>query len=211
MSQHKKIAVIGGTGKSGKYLVKQLLEQGFKIKLLLRNPDKFEISGPLVEKIAGDVRNLSSLNSLLEGCDAVISTLGQTKGESPVFSQAAANIIEAMNTQNIRRYIVITGMTLDTEHDKKGFSTRLQSIIMKMIFPAIIADKRKEYLLLTQSNLDWTVVRLPFIELTESSGEIKTSLTDCPGKKISSTDLAGFLISQLSDDSYIRKSPFIAN
>jgi putative NADH-flavin reductase len=211
MKQKLKIAVIGGTGKAGKYLVEQLLEQGFKIKLLLRNPDKVEITSPLIEIIPGDVRNLSSLNLLFENCDAVISTLGQTKGDSPVFSEAIENIIKAMNAQNIKRYIVITGLTLDTINDKKGFSTRLKTLLMKMSFPAIIADKQKEYKILSQSNLDWTVVRLPFIEQTDLSGEIKISLTDCPGKKISTTDLARFLISQLSDESYIRKTPFIAN
>lgn len=36
------IAVIGGTGKSGKFLVKQLLNQGFHINLLLRNPQNFQ-------------------------------------------------------------------------------------------------------------------------------------------------------------------------
>jgi len=41
MQQNIKIAVLGGTGKAGKYLVKQLRKQGFQIKLLLRNPEKF--------------------------------------------------------------------------------------------------------------------------------------------------------------------------
>ena len=44
MEKYNKIAVIGGTGKAGKYLVKQLVNQGFKIKVLLRNPDKLELS-----------------------------------------------------------------------------------------------------------------------------------------------------------------------
>ena len=82
---------------------------------------------------------------------------------------------------------------------------------MKLSFPAIIADKQNEYSILSESNLDWTVVRLPLIEQTQNTGEIKISLYDCPGKKISSTDLAKFLVSQLEDKSYIRKAPFIAN
>jgi putative NADH-flavin reductase len=211
MEKLLKIAVIGGTGKAGKYLVNQLVNQGFNIKVLLRNPDNFEINSNLVEKVAGDVRNYESVYSLIDGCSSVISTLGSSKGETPIFSQAASNIIKAMNDLNVKRYIMITGLTLNTIHDKKSFKTRLLSKIMKLSFPAIIADKQKEYSLLSESNLDWTVIRLPFIEQTESLGKIEISLTDCPGKKISSTDLANFLISQLSDDSFIRKSPFIAN
>ena len=211
MEQLVKIAVIGGTGKAGKYLVNQLVSQGFKIKVLLRNPDKFEITSTLVEKVIGDVRNYESVYSLIEGCSSVISTLGQTKGENPIFSQATSNIIKVMNALNVKRYIMITGLTLNTVYDRKSFKTKLLSKFMKISFPAIVADKQKEYLILSASNLDWTVIRLPLIEQTESSGTIKISLTDCPGKKISSTDLAIFLINQLSDGSYIRKSPFISN
>jgi putative NADH-flavin reductase len=211
MVQLKKIAVIGGTGKAGKYLVNQLVNQGFKIKVLLRNPEKLEIKSHLVEKISGDVRNYESVNSLIEGCSAVISTLGQSRGESPIFSYATGNIIKSMRVQNVKRYIMITGLTIETIYDKKSFRTQILSKIMKLSFPAIIEDKQKEYSILSESDLDWTVIRLPLIKQTESLGQIKISLTDCPGKKISSTDLAIFLISQLFDDTYIRKSPFIAN
>lgn len=211
MEQLIKIAVISGTGKAGKYLVNQLVNQGFRIKVLLRNPDKFEITSHLVEKISGDVRNYESVFSLIEGYGAVISTLGQSKGESPIFSLATNNIIKAMNALNVQRYIMVTGLTLDTHHDKKSFRTKFLSRIMKLGFPAIIEDKQKEYSILSKSNLDWTVVRLPLIEQSESKGTIKISLNDCLGKKISSTDLAYFLISQVSDDKFLRKSPFIAN
>lgn len=211
MEQLIKIAVIGGTGKAGKYLVNQLVNQGFNIKVLLRNPDKFEITDTLVEKIIGDVRNYESVYSLIEGCSSVISTLGQTKGENPIFSQATTNIIKVMNALNVKRYIMITGLTLNTIYDRKRFKTKLLSKFMKISYPVIVADKQKEYLILSASNLDWTVIRLPLIEQTESSSTIKISLTDCPGTKISSTDLANFLINQLTDISFIRKSPFISN
>ncbi len=211
MEQYIKIAVIGGTGKAGSYLINQLVNKGYKLKVLVHNPAKSVIEGPLVEKVPGDVRNYESVYSLIKDCSSVISTLGQPEGESPVFSEAANNIIKAMNALNIRRYIMITGLTLNTSDDKKSFRTKLLSGVMKLCFPAIVADKQKEYSILSASNLDWTVVRLPMIEQSASIGSIKISATDCPGKKISATDLADFLIDQVSDVSYIRKSPFIAN
>ncbi|MDD2315647.1 MAG: NAD(P)H-binding protein [Proteiniphilum sp.] len=149
--------------------------------------------------------------SLIQGCDAVISTLGQSKDETPIYSLSAMHIIKAMNALHVSRYIVITGLTIDTPFDKKSFSTKMLSRFMKLRFPAIIADKQKEYSLISESTLDWTIVRLPLIEQTELKGTIKSSLDDCPGKKISSTDLARFLISQLSDKTFVRKAPFIAN
>jgi len=211
METNSKIAIIGGTGKAGKYLVKQLISQGYKLKVLLRNPDKLEFNSPLIEKVKGDVADYETVYSLVDGCNAVISTLGQTKGEKPVHSLASSNIIKAMNSLNINRYIVITGLTIDTPFDKKRCKTKLLSGIMRLSFPTVIADKQKEYSIISESTLHWTIVRLPRIEQTEASGAIKSSLTDCPGKKISSTDLACFLIKQLSDETFFKKSPFISN
>jgi len=205
------IAIIGGTGKAGQYLIRELIRQEYKIKMLVRNPEKLKIDQSIVEIIQGDVLNYESVYSLISDCDAVISTLGQTKGELPMFCIAAQNIIKAMKSLNVQRYLMVTGLTIDTPGDQKSFGTKLQSKIMRICFPSIINDKQKEFEIISESNLDWTIIRLPFIELTESTGEIRISLADCPGKKISSTDLANFLIDQLSDNQFIRKAPFIAN
>ena len=82
---------------------------------------------------------------------------------------------------------------------------------MKTNYAQTTADKQKEWDVLSDSDVDWTLVRLPLIELTDTTNKIEVSLEDCPGEKISATDLANFLIGQLSEDSYYKKSPFIAN
>jgi len=210
MNQNSKIAVIGGTGKAGRYLLQQLVSEGFKVRALTRNPGKVEET-ELVEKVTGDVTVYESVYNLVDGCDAVISTLGQTKGENPVFSMAAKNIVRAMEALKIKRYIVLTGLTLDVQSDKKGFRTRMKSLVMKLLFRRIILDKQQEYKILQDSTLDWTIVRVPFIELTNSQKDIGTGLDDCKGSGISSTDLAKFLVSQIEDKRFLRKAPFIWN
>ena len=82
MKSFQKIAILGGTGKSGKYLVERLLDYGFQLKLLLRNPENFTIKNPLIELVSGDARDYESVKLLLKDCQAVISTLGQPKGET---------------------------------------------------------------------------------------------------------------------------------
>jgi hypothetical protein len=65
--------------------------------------------------------------------------------------------------------------------------------------------------MLAGSNIDWTLVRLPLIKQTDARGKVSVNLEDCLGEYISATDLAHFLIEQLSDNTYSRKAPFIAN
>jgi putative NADH-flavin reductase len=213
MEQTTKIAVIGGTGKSGKYLVHELLNQGFNIKLLVRNPERFQIQSPLIEVIQGNINQYDTVFQLIEGCQAVISTLGlgQPNSETSIFSQATKNVLRAMEVGKIPRYIVITGLNVDTPSDQKSPKTKFATDWMKTNYPLTTSDKQLEYEILTKSDIDWTLVRLPLIEQTDERRKIKVSLEDCPGDKISTTDLAGFLIEQLTDKTYLKQSPFLAN
>ena len=213
MKSNIKVAVIGGTGKAGKYLIKQLISQGFQLKALIRNPENFIISNPLVEAVQGDAADYSAILELLKGCDAVISTLGLgiPASEKNIFSTTTTNILRAMQHYNINRYIVITGLNVDTPLDNKNPKTKFATDWMYTNYPLTTQDKQLEYSILAESTVDWTLVRLPMIEQTDTECEIQINMEDCPGDAISATALAVFLIHQLSDDHYIQKSPFIAN
>lgn len=211
MNKNFKIAILGGTGKSGKYLVKELLHQNYQIKLLLRNPENLQAQGPAIEVVQGDARNYESVALLVQGSDAVISMLGQPKGEPTIFSEATRNVIRAMVHYNVNRYIVTTGLNVDTPLDKKGDQTKGATEWMRTNYPKTTYDKQVEYDLLVKSRVNWTLVRLPMIEQTDQRLKTSISLENCEGNKISSADLAHFVIEQLSTDAYVRQAPFISN
>jgi putative NADH-flavin reductase len=211
MKTRNKVAVLGGGGRTGKYLVNQLLKEGFSIKLLLRHPEDFTIQNPNIEIIKGDAINSKSTQLLLEDCDAVISTIGQRQGEPMVASSATINVLKSMNDFGIKRYILLAGLNIDTPFDKKSTKTTLATQYMKTNFPIIQEDRQKTYDLLVNSNVDWTLVRVPFIEFTDVSSTIIVDLEDCLGDKINAGDIANFMVGQITDDEFIRKSPFISN
>lgn len=69
---NKTILVIGGTGMLGKPVARQLKADGFKVRLLARNPEKAQtLLGSGYEIVKGDVDDLSSLRSALTGVDGV--------------------------------------------------------------------------------------------------------------------------------------------
>lgn len=212
MKQNTKIAVIGGTGKSGKYLVKSLLKQGHNFKALIRNPENFKTESPLIEVIHGDVCDYSMVLSLISGCDTIISTLGAgiPPSEPTVFTTGTKNVLRAMTELRVKRYIVVTGLNVDTPFDKKGPKTKFATAWMHENYPKSTMDRQEEYHLLTDSDVDWTLVRLPMIRLTDKPGEAKADLEDCLGDGIGAADLANFLINQMDDTTFVRKAPFIA-
>jgi putative NADH-flavin reductase len=207
----KKVAVIGGTGKAGKYLVKQLIAQGYPIKFLHRKPETLQMTHPLIEIIKGDARDANTIHTLLQGCDAVISCLSQPVGETPVFTDATENILRAMQANSIIRYMVIAGLNVDAPTDNKSLQTQAGTNWMKANYPLTTANRQLEYELLANSSIEWTMVRLPLIIQTDDTATVTINLSDCPGNSISATDLAIFLVGQLENKTYIRKAPFIAN
>jgi len=116
-----------------------------------------------------------------------------------------------MKECNIPRYILISGLNVDTHYDKKGPKTQWATDWMKTNYPKTTLDKQAEYEILLHSDVQWILVRLPLIEQTDERAKMLVSYEDCPGDKISATDLAYFLLEQLVDDSNIKMSPFIAN
>lgn len=206
-----KIAVIGGTGKSGKYLVNELVKRGIRIKLLLRTHSSFENPDPLIEIVRGDARDYQAVEQLLDGCSAVISTLGQPANEPAIFSQATRNIVQAMHAKQIRRYLVTTGLSVDAPGDRKNPQVQFATNWMYEHYPDTTQDKQVELDFLLKCAVDWTLVRLPLIIQTDERFPLHVKLDDCPGERISAADLAHFLADQVENVTYIRQSPFLAN
>lgn len=215
MNTYHKIAVLGGGGRTGKFVVEKLLSEGFSIKVLLRNTTQFLVDFAeyldRIEIVEGNAIDEKSIIELLSGSDAVLSTIGQRKDEPMVCAKATEYILDNMKSANIERYIVVSGFNIDTPDDEKSPQTVEASEWMKTNFPEASADKQQVYQLLSESDINWTMVRLPLIEYHSFPGRIKVSLADIPGEKIGAGDIAAFMVGQLYDTTYLGKAPFIAN
>lgn len=211
MEQIKRIAILGGGGRTGKFILAQLISRGYSVKALLRNPENLQLESPSIEIVKGDALDPEAIRALLQGCQAVISTVGQRKDEPLVASQATMNILSVMAAHGIKRYILVAGLNVDTPMDKKSPETIAATEWMKMTFPAIHEDRQKTYSILSISDVNWTMVRVPYIEFTETLDEIRVSLEDCCGSKIGANEIANFVMEQLTNEAYVMKAPFIAS
>lgn len=191
------IAIIGGTGKSGQFVVQQLLQQSYQLKFFPRP--------------AGDVRDFDTVSAFIKGCQVVVSTLGQPKGQPSIFSDATRNILQAMKLHHVSRYIVTTGLSVNTPLDHKNEKVQLATSWMYDNYPETTRDKQKEYELLTESEADWTLIRLPLIQQTAEAYGYHTRLDDCTGNGISATDLGQFIVQEIAAPQFIRAAPFLYN
>ncbi|MDV6039797.1 hypothetical protein N7X28_25510 [Bacillus sp. SM-B1] len=75
----------------------------------------------------------------------------------------------------------------------------------------MMKDKKEELdILLENKNLDWTLIRLPFVKEGLEVRTVKESLTNMPGIIISNKEIANYIVSQIDNKTYIHKAPFIA-
>ncbi|WP_242268343.1 SDR family oxidoreductase [Bacillus cereus group sp. BfR-BA-01352] len=211
MESTNKIAILGANGKAGKFLVNEALEKGYQVKILTRNSNNIKITNENLEINNGDARDFSSIRKLLKGCRAVINAVGQPKNESYIFSTVTKHILEAMKEFEVKRYILISGGSLNVTGDQKRIVNKIGATLFKVVLSKMMQDKYKELQTIQDSDVDWTIVRLPFVMEGKGIGKIKESLVDMPGMKIRNSDIAPFVIKEINSERYIGKCPFISN
>ena len=108
-----KVFVTGSTGFVGREMLRQLLQAGHSVRVLVRqgSEDRLEEPGK-VEVRTGDITDSASLAGALEGCDAVIHLVGIIRAfpaRGITFKKmhvtATENILEACEEQGVRRFV----------------------------------------------------------------------------------------------------------
>jgi hypothetical protein len=208
-----KVALIGGSGRVGRFLIQRVSDAGYSMRVLVRNPEKIKPIDGRMEIVQGNARDIASIGSLLQGCDTVLNALGQrnAKGEAPIFSTATGHVLAVMKELGIRRYILVRAFSIDAPWDHKDLRTRLISRLVRWVIPEIWADWQKELETLLRSDVEWTLVRIPILADDPPVGQVRVDLESLPGKKISGYDVANFVVAQITEPTYVRKAPFIGN
>ncbi|WP_071892297.1 NAD(P)-dependent oxidoreductase [Hymenobacter sp. PAMC 26628] len=206
------IAILGGAGKAGQPLVQQALQTGYNVRLLLRHPADFQLQHKQLTIISGDARDPAALTTLLQGCQALVSTLGNPKGEpAPMLSAVTAQLLPILQAQHIKRYIAVTSL-YQTAHEQHDAGTKQAAAYMQQHYPLFMADRERELQLLSDSDLAWTYVRLPYLlEGPALISNVEARLECLLGPTITVADLAQFLLTQLHSPEYVKQAPFVAN
>ncbi len=181
-----KIAIIGGTGFVGAYLVDAFLAAGHAVRTLLRPGSESKLHRASVQTVAGDLASPEALRKTLEGCDAVVYNVGLLR-EFPrrgvTFEQTqyqgVVDTIAAAKDAGVSRLLLMSAIGV------KDPGTKYQS------------TKRRAELYALASGLDVTVLR-PSVIFGDPRGtmEFATQLhRDMVHPPIPAADFAGVRMS----------------
>ena len=207
-----KMVVLGATGGTGLEIVRQAIEHGHAVTAFVRAPDRLKTFGDRIAVIQGDPLNSAELARVLGGHDAVLSGFGPrtpvSKADANLLRHFAAALTSAMLHARIRRVVVVSVAFLFRD---SIFPPAY--LLGRLFFQDTVADASEMEHLITQSGLDWTIVRPP--RLTDKPRRAKYRVREghLPrfGFTISRADVADFALKSVEDHVSIGKIVGVCN
>jgi len=201
------ITIIGASAGIGLETVKRGLDRNHSITTLSRSDIEIEEKKSL-KVILGDATNKADLLSSIQNADAIIVTLGTSKNmnATTLFSDFAQLMVEIHKENKIDiPFIFVTGFGAG---ESKNYVPWLVKMFLKYFLKDVYADKTKMEEIITNSDLNWTVVRpgrLLDKELTEKYRIENKLFKGINIGGINRTDVADFLIKQAEEQTELKK------
>ncbi len=115
------IAITGGTGFLGRHVIQHFLDQGSKLKLLVRQPEKVDWGLPAeqtekLDVIKGSLSDKEALARLVDGADVIVHMAGLIKARRPIDFEKSnvdgtRNLIDVFNAHNAKAgFIFVSSM-----------------------------------------------------------------------------------------------------
>ncbi|MAS87507.1 MAG: hypothetical protein CMH30_05980 [Micavibrio sp.] len=148
MSQKYKVAtVFGGTGFLGRHIIKQLADQGIRVRVATRHPKKAYFLKPYgtVGQISAEFcngRDIQNVEKLVKGSDYVINLVGllYEKGKN-TFERAhidlPQNIALAAAKFNVKSFIHISALGIDENKSKYAKTKKKGEEVILDLFPKV--------------------------------------------------------------------------
>ena len=207
------ICVLGATGRTGQHIVDQALDAGHTVTALARYPNRIHREHERLRIVDGHAQHAEAVYRAIEGQDAVISALGQVK-ERPTVANlltiSAMNVTEAMSSSGVHRLIFLMGAGVADPNDQPSFASRIIIPFMRLVAGHVLEDAEDAMELIRQSNLDWTVVRVPRLGDEPPRGELRVGFHKPGFTPISRQHVAQFMLGQLEDRQYVQQAPIIS-
>ena len=197
-----RVIVFGATGKTGRHVSRLALDRGHEVTAFGRSADRLDPE-PGLSASKGDVLEPGAVATAVEGHDGAIVCLGSTGlRDSTTLAAGTANIVAAVDNHGVGRLVVLSAAGVGDSWSQIPWSSRLA---FRTMLRNILADHRAQEAVVEGSKADWTIVRSAVLTDKPATGAVTATKTG-PTKRISRTDVAGYLVDQLTDASLARQA-----
>lgn len=196
------LAILGATGGTGKLLVQQALNAGYRVTAIVRDPAKLYIAHDRLQIEVADVTDTASLKPLLKDADAVLSALGSDGDD--LCQRAMTAVLNAVVDPRGIRIVAISAQPVGRGDDGPALWQRLILIpIIRLIYRKTYADLARMEAVLGASGAQWSVIRPPYLTDDPPTNAYKLRFDATPrgNLSIARADLAQAMLTILDDES----------
>jgi putative NADH-flavin reductase len=206
------ILVLGATGGTGREVVSQALAAGHNVTALVRDLRRVQVVSDRLQVVQGDVTGEGpTLSDVVLGQDAVISVLGVGRSFTPngLIAQSAPRVVSAMEKHGVHRLIHTSAFGVGPTLGDCPLVPRLffHTLLRRVYHDKALGDES-----VLNSRLEWTIVYPAGLTDGPKTGHYRSgehlALHGFPN--VSRADVADFLLSQLTDRTYVRKGVLVA-
>jgi putative NADH-flavin reductase len=202
------ILIFGASGATGHELVRQGLDQGHHVTAFVRTPSKLKVEHQNLSVIQGDAIDFPLVQNAIRDKDAVLSSLG---ARSPFkYDQTVVdgmqNIVKAMSEGQVARLIYLSAINVGESRQDAGLLIRF---LAPILLRSETAGHEKREAIIRESSLQWTLVRAATLTNGPRLSDYRRGEDIRAGgivASISRADVADFMLTQLTDGSYLRKA-----
>jgi putative NADH-flavin reductase len=201
-----KLIIFGATGTIGSELVDQALAEGHQVTAFARKPSALKKEHRDLCCRAGDVLDSAAVADAVRGHDAALIALGAGR-KGIVRSVGTRHVVAAMQRHAVRRLVCQT--TLGAGDSRAALNFFWKRIMFGLLLRDAYADHEAQEAFVTQSDLDWVIVRPAAFTDGPATGVYKHGFPPTEKNlklKVSRADVADFMLRQLSGDTYLRRS-----
>lgn len=126
-------------------------------------------------------------------------------------SDGTRNIVQAMQKHGVKRFVCETSLGIGDSKGRLGFFYTF--LLIPLLLRNVFADKEVQERIIQVSLLDWVIVRPAALTNGPRKGVHQVGMTIGHWfftAKISRADVADFMLKQLTDDTYLRKTPGVS-
>jgi len=209
------IALFGATGKLGRECLAQCLQEGHRVTVLLRNPDKLpDDLRRRVTAVQGDGLVLEDVaRAVPRGTDAVLFAIGVDEKTSPpdLCTDVTRHILTVMRREQIPRLVWCGGGSNLRPEDEITFGARFVRWFSATFLKHRHTDKEHQLQLLDDNtDVCWLGVRPLQMKSGPRTGKYRLGYHAFSGfSSISFADCAHAMLSMLADDAWKGKVPIV--
>lgn len=204
-----KIAILGATGKTGGHAMRRALEAGHHVRVLARDPAKLTTKHERLEVIRGDATKPEDCATLVEGCDAVIGTLGPPNlGVTTVRQDAAKAVTSAMKDKGVKKIVWLSALGVGDNIAQAKLTSFLVATYIKLMLKKTYADADMAEQVLRASGLDYVLARPPGITDKTATGVIVEVPEDkkLPRIRCTRDDVAAWMLEAATTSTFDRQA-----